>query len=101
MTEPDPISAMFVESYNFDLAALSSPARVAVPVDPTHKAMLELLDEEGIFLCFIPSDTSPETAGIAYGLYGQGLHAGARGGEQAAWAKLRVLSGAAAIEKAS
>lgn len=101
MTNPDSIAALFVESYNLDLATLSSAARVALPSDTAQKAMLELLDDEGAFLCFIPSDTSPEMADIAFRLYGQGLRKGALTGEQAAWTKLRALIGAKGIEKAS
>jgi hypothetical protein len=99
MTEPNPIEAMSVESYNLDLAALSSSARVALPADAAHKAMLELQDDEGSFLSLIPSDTSPEMAAVAYRLYGQGLNHGVRAGEEAAWAKLRFLIGAAAIDE--
>lgn len=95
MTDPDPIGALFVESFNLDLAALHSAARVALPSSGNHPDMLELQDDEGIFLSFVPADASPEMVAIAYRLFGQGLNHGVRAGEAAAWAKLRHLIGAA------
>lgn len=97
MTDPDPIDTLFLESFNLDLSALSSAARVARP-STGQDNVLELQDDEGNFLCFIPADSSPEMAAIAYRLYGQGLNRGTRAGEEAAWAKLRHLIGAAAAD---
>jgi len=57
--------------------------------------MLELQDDEGTFLDFIPASSNPQMAAIAYRLYGRGLNLGVRAGEDAAWAKLRHLIGAA------
>lgn len=98
MAEPgsDPIGELFVEHFNLDLAELNSAARVALPRDARQTDMLELQDDEGNFLDFIPADTSPQMAAIAYRLHGQGLNHGVRAGEAAAWAKLRHLIGAAA-----
>jgi hypothetical protein len=79
------ITALFIESYNADLAALRCAARVAA-AKPPHEGSIEL---------FVPADTSPQMAAIAYRLYGRGLNAGARAGEAAAWGKLRRLIGAA------
>ncbi len=98
MPNADPvISALFVESFNLDLVALSPAARVKLSTEGGRDDQLELQDDEGSFICLIPSDTKPEMAAIAYRLYGQGLNRGARAGEEAAWAKLRYLIGAAAI----
>lgn len=96
MTEADPIKALFVEHFNLDLATLSSSARVAMPADDHLTDKLELQDDEGTFLALIPMDTSAEMAAIAYRLYGHALNRGVRLGEEAAWAKLRFLIGAAA-----
>lgn len=96
MADPDPIGALFVESFNLDLAELHSAARVALPSNGNHGDVLELRDDEGNFLSFVPADASPEMVAIAYRLYGQGLNHGVRLGEAAAWAKLRYLIGAAA-----
>lgn len=97
MSAQDPvITAMFIESYNADLAALGSAARVALPSNALHDDMLELQDDEGTFLDLIPASAEPQMAAIAYRLYGRGLNLGVRAGEDAAWAKLRHLIGAAA-----
>ena len=95
---PDPIGELFVESFNLDLSDLHSAARVALPPGGSHPDTLELRDDEGNFLSFVPADASPEMVAIAYRLYGQGLNFGVRAGEAAAWAKLRHLIGAAASE---
>lgn len=98
MPNPDPVNcALFVESFNLDLVALSSGARVKLSTEGSRDGQLELRDDEGNFICLIPSDTRPEMAAIAYRLYGQGLNRGVRAGEEAAWAKLRYLIGAAVI----
>lgn len=97
MADPDPISELFVESFNLDLSELLSSARVALPSNGNHPDTLELRDDEGNVLCFVPADASPEMVAIAYRLYGQGLNLGVRAGEAAAWAKLRHLIGAAAV----
>lgn len=99
MPEPgsDPIGDLLVEHFNLDLAELSSSARVALPKDQAHQHMLELQDDEGNFLCFIPADTAPEMAAIAYRLHGQAFNRGVRAGEEAAWAKLRHLIGAVSV----
>ncbi len=96
MTDPDPIRALFVESFNLDLAALNSPARVCLP-SGDNSGVLELQDDEGTFLDFIPESAAPEMVAIAYRLYGRGLNHGVRVGEEAAWAKLRHLIGAVGI----
>ncbi len=97
MSAPDPvITAMFIESYNADLAALGSAARVALPSNGLQEDMLELQDDEGTFLDSIPASAEPQMAAIAYRLYGRALNLGVRAGEDAAWAKLRHLIGAAA-----
>lgn len=98
MADPDPISELFVESFNLDLAELHSAARVALPSNGNHGDVLELQDDEGNFLCFVPTEASPEMVAIAYRLHGQGLNRGVRVGEAAAWAKLRHLIGAASID---
>lgn len=72
MTEPDSLSTLFVESYNLDLAALSSSARVALATACPQLDRLELRDETGKLLCLIPADTTPEMADIAYRLYIRG-----------------------------
>ncbi|MBV1686422.1 hypothetical protein KRR38_01720 [Novosphingobium sp. G106] len=61
--------------------------------------MIELQDDEGCLVGFIPADTAPRMAAIAYRLYGQAFNRGVRAGEEAAWAKLRHLVGAAAAER--
>lgn len=90
------ITAMFIESYNADLAARGSNARVAVPSSGPQDDTLELQDDEGTLIAFIPASAEPQMAAIAYRLYGRGLNLGVRAGEDAAWAKLRHLIGAAA-----
>lgn len=98
---PDPISELFIESFNLDLTDLHSTARVALPTGGNHADTLELRDDDGNFLCFVPADASPEMVAVAYRLYGQGLNIGVRAGEAAAWAKLRHLIGAAAATELS
>lgn len=93
---PTPISdADVAKTLTYALMTLGCPAGVAPPHDSRHSGLLELQDEEGDFLEFIPFDASPELVAIAYRLYGRGLNRGTRAGEQAAWAKLRALIGAA------
>lgn len=104
---PDPLSAqvvgsldeMFITKFNRDLDALSSSARVALPNTNLAEDMIELQDDEGNLVGFIPSGTSPRMAAIAYRLYGQAFKRGVRAGEDAAWAKLRHLIGAASTER--
>lgn len=93
---PDPIRALFVETFNLELSDLHSAARVALPPGDDPPDTLELRDDEGNFLTFVPTDASPDMVAIAYRLYAQGLNFGVRAGEAAAWAKLRHLIGAAA-----
>ena len=96
MSSPDPdITALFIASFNADLAALDSAAQVAAPRSSAPADMIELQDDEGTFLDFIPVSTEPRMAAIAYRLYGRALNLGVRAGEEAAWAKLRHLIGAA------
>lgn len=95
---PNRIKQLFVDSFNTDLAALHSAARVALPPNEAHGDVLELQDEEGRFLEFIPDSASPEMVAIAYRLYGRGLNRGIRAGEYTAWAKLRRLIGAATAD---
>ena len=87
---PDPIGELLVESFNLDLAALHSTARVSLPTSGSHPDTLELRDDEGNFLSLVPADASPEIVAIAYRLYGQGLNLGARAGEAAAWSKCAI-----------
>ncbi len=97
MSAPDPeLTALFIASFNTDLTALNSAAQVAAPRPGMPADMVELLDDEGNFLDFIPASTEPRMAAIAYRLYGRALNRGIRAGEDAAWAKLRYLIGAAA-----
>ena len=96
MPEPDPLAALFVASFNNDLMALNSSARVVLPSGGTRQPVLELQDEGGNFLCLIPEEASPEMVAIAYRLYATALTRGVAAGEEAAWEKLRFLIGAAA-----
>jgi len=96
MDDPDSLAALFVASFNRDLAALGSLARVGRPSADNHREVLELQDAQGNFLCFVPECASAEMVDIAYRLYAEGLKRGILGGEQAAWARLRHLIGAAA-----
>ncbi|MDF0489595.1 hypothetical protein PX554_15785 [Sphingomonas sp. H39-1-10] len=89
MNDATSIEALFVESFNRDLAALDCPARVSTPLGDNPDRVLELHDPEGRFLCFVPESSSPEMVKIAYRLYLQGLHIG----EQLAWAKLQRMVG--------
>ncbi|MDF0491571.1 hypothetical protein PX699_16705 [Sphingobium sp. H39-3-25] len=93
---PDRIRQLLVETFNADLAALLSTARVALPSIEGHDGVLELQNEEGEFLDFIPDSASPEMVAITYRLYRRGFSGGLRAGEEAAWVKLRRLIGAAA-----
>jgi hypothetical protein len=92
---PDRIKQLRVDRFNADLAELDSTARVATSSTEVRGEMLELQDDEGNFLDFIPDSASPEIVATAYRLYGRGLNHGVRDGEAAAWAKLRHLIGAA------
>lgn len=96
MSSSDPdLTALLIASFNADLAALDSAALVGPPHPGTPDGMIELLDDEGNFLDFIPASTEPQMAAIAYRLYGRAFNLGVRTGENAAWAKLRHLIGAA------
>jgi len=97
-SDPD-ITALFIDSFNTDLAALDSAARVAAPRPGAPTDMIELQDDEGNFLDFIPASTEPQMAAIAYRLYGRAFNLGIRTGEEAAWAKLRHLIGAASATR--
>lgn len=93
---PRPIlDAEYVHRFNACLAELNSSARVALTRLDAHAGMLELRDEEENFLDLIPGGASPDMAEIAIGLYARGFSLGVRGGEEAAFAKLRHLIGAA------
>lgn len=98
MSDPDPrsLDALFIAAFNKILHEIDSMARVALPAPGEARDMIELQDDEGLVLALIPADTSPQLAAIAYRLYGQALNRGVRAGEDAAWAKLRHLIGAAA-----
>jgi hypothetical protein len=85
-----------VGRFNARLAQLNSSARVVLTLIAGHTGMLELRDDAENFLEFIPAEASPEMAAIAFRLYVRGLNRGVRAGEEAAWAKLRHLIGAAA-----
>lgn len=68
MTDRDPaLAALFVESFNADLAVINSAARVALPQNDQHGDYLELRDDEGNLLEFIPAATEPEMAAIPIG----------------------------------
>lgn len=92
-----PITSGFVEAFNAQLEAIPSAARVARSSVPLHQDLLELHDEDGEFLEFLPASATPEIVAKAYFLYGLGLNRGTRAGEAAAWAKLRTLIGAAPV----
>lgn len=95
----DPIlDPLFVESYNADLAELGSLARIAITDLSSGSDTFELLDEEGQFLVLLPKSAAPDVTAAACTLYGQGRSSGLRDGEKIAWAKLRDLIGAAAIQ---
>lgn len=94
MDSPIP-DAAYVRRFNARLAELSSPARVALTRRDAHSGLLELRDEEENFLELIPGDASPDMAAIAFRLYARGYNLGVRGGEEAAFGKLRHLIGAA------
>jgi len=95
MSSEPQLSELFINSFNADLENLGSTARVALP-PPQHGEAIELRDDEGNFLEFIPASASPEMAAIAYRMYGRAFNRGVRAGEDAAWAKLRHLIGAVA-----
>jgi len=96
----DPIlDPLFVESFNADLEKLESPARVAITSLCAGADVFELVDDEGQFVTLFPASATPEVTAAAYRLYGQGLGRGLHAGEDLAWAKLRHLIGAAAIER--
>ncbi|CCA93073.1 MULTISPECIES: hypothetical protein [Novosphingobium] len=100
MTQDDPIlDPLFVESYNADLEALNSPARIAITTLSSGADVFELLDDEGQFVTLFPASATPEVTAAAYRLYAQGLHRGLRTGEELAWGKLRHLIGAASDER--
>lgn len=88
------ITGLFLDRFNAALDEFGCAARVAAPSD-AHAGSIELHDEEGNFLDLIPADASPGMTAIAYRLYGRGLNAGTHVGEDAAFAKLRRLIGAA------
>lgn len=97
MAQNDPIlDPLFVESFNADLEALNSPARIAMTKLSSGGDVFELLDDEGQFITLFPASATPEVTAAAYRLYGQGLNRGLRAGEDLAWSKLRHLIGAAA-----
>lgn len=98
MSHDPQLSELFIDSFNADLENLGSAARVALP-PPHHGDVLEFRDDEGNFLEFIPASASPEMTAIAYRMYGRALNRGVRAGEDAAWAKLRHLIGAAAQDR--
>lgn len=89
------IHSLLVESYNRDLERIGSVARVALPADPANEGMLSLHDDEGGFLALIPVDTAPSVAAIAFSLDSLAFARGVRAGEEAAFARLRYLIGAA------
>lgn len=89
------IHSLLVESYNRDLERIGSVARVALPAEPANEGMLSLHDDEGAFLALIPVDTAPGVAAIAFSLHSLAFARGVRAGEDAAFAKLRYLIGAA------
>lgn len=93
------LSGLFVESFNADLAALGSAARIALPTNPYRRGKIEMQDDEGNLIEFVRDTASPEMVAIASRLYGRALNTGIRLGEDAAWAKLRHLIGAAASDQ--
>jgi len=93
MSTYDGDRALFVADFNKALAALPCVARVAAPKRPLARKMLELLDEDGQFLGYLPAEATPEMASFAWNLYSLGLGRGVVTGETAAWAKLRAKLG--------
>ena len=99
MSAQDPvITALFIDNFNAELAELGCTASVAASRVEMQDDMLELQDDEGVFLEFIPVSVEPQMVAIAYRLYGRGLNAGVSAGEAAAWTKLRHLIGAASSD---
>lgn len=96
MTIEPEMGALFVATYNADLAELGSLACVAWPDQKVHPDMLELRNGSGELLGLIPADTEPRMAAIACRLYAAGYVAGREAGKASAWAALRRLIGAAA-----
>ena len=88
----------FAESFNADLEALGSPARIAITRLSSGGDVFELLDDEGQLVTLFPASATPEVTAAAYRLYAQGLNRGLRSGEELAWSKLRHLIGAAPAE---
>lgn len=90
------MAALYVTTYNADLAELRSLARVAWADQDKHPDMLELRNGSGELLALIPVDTEPQVAAIACRLYAAGYVEGREAGKASAWASLRRLIGAAA-----
>lgn len=95
MSIPGDMAALFVATFNADLAELGSLARVTLSDQGQHPDTLELRSGDGELLDLIPADTDPVMAAIACRLYDEGYNAGRRAGENHAWASLRSLIGAA------
>lgn len=96
MNDTDSPAALFIASFNRDLAGLKCPAQVSLPSDDNQRDVIELQDAEGNFLGFVPEGASPEMVAATHELYERALRRGIRIGEQASWARLRFLIGAAA-----
>jgi hypothetical protein len=94
------IDALFVASFNADLAELGCAASIVTAGDAHNRDVFELLDEDRQFLAYLPLEASPRVTAAAYRLYGQALDKGLRAGEALAWSKLRQLIGAAPSEPA-
>lgn len=96
MPDTDPVlDELFIARFNADLAQRNCAATIAPPQFNEHRDVVELRDDEGQFVCFLPASATPEVTVVAYRLYGQGLNKGLRAGEDLAWSKLRWLIGAA------
>lgn len=91
-------AAHYIASFNANLEAIGSAARVALHGNGLLGDKIELRDDEDFCLAVIPASAEPEMVAIAYRLYGRGINIGVRAGEASAFAKLRFLIGAAAAD---
>lgn len=103
MTDPL-IDETTIAQFNRDLADRGCTAHVElfgledamVANERRCPQILVLIDDEGRFITELPLALSCEMVALAYSLYGRGVTFGVQAGEDAAWAKLRFLIGAAA-----
>jgi hypothetical protein len=103
MTDPL-IDETTITQFNRDLADRGCTAHVElfgledamVACEGRCLQILVLIDDEGRFITELPLAVSCEMVALAYALHGRGVTFGVQAGEDAAWAKLRFLIGAAA-----